>query len=104
MIPRQAGTLGAHILSAGHQMPTRSNACSELVRFWLQSRHGHLIDKAFPFLFRSPCPISTLSPSTLEVNQSVCLTVPRLIVETKDEHDWEPLGKEFGAALRADVM
>jgi hypothetical protein len=28
---------------------------------------------------------------------------PRLIVETKDEHDWEPTGKEFGRFLREDV-
>jgi hypothetical protein len=28
---------------------------------------------------------------------------PRLIVETKNEHDWEPQGNEFGAALRSDV-
>jgi hypothetical protein len=28
---------------------------------------------------------------------------PRLIVETKDEHDWEPLGREFAAMLRADA-
>jgi hypothetical protein len=30
-------------------------------------------------------------------------TGPRLIVETKDEHDWEPSGREFGQLLRTDV-
>jgi hypothetical protein len=29
---------------------------------------------------------------------------PRLIVETKDEHGWEPLGREFGQLLRADLQ
>jgi len=28
---------------------------------------------------------------------------PRLIVETKDEHDWEPTGKEFGKLLDSDI-
>jgi hypothetical protein len=28
---------------------------------------------------------------------------PRLIVETKDEHDWEGTGKEFGSLFSADV-
>ena len=29
---------------------------------------------------------------------------PRIIVETKDEHDWEPTGREFGRLLSADVQ
>jgi len=33
-----------------------------------------------------------------------CVSVgPRLIVETKDEHDWEPTGREFGKLLDSDI-
>jgi hypothetical protein len=28
---------------------------------------------------------------------------PRVIVETKDEHDWEPLGREFAKLLMGDI-
>ena len=28
---------------------------------------------------------------------------PRIIIETKDEHDWEPTGREFGDLLRSDI-
>lgn len=28
---------------------------------------------------------------------------PRIIVETKDEHDWEPRGKEYGQLLESDM-
>jgi hypothetical protein len=29
---------------------------------------------------------------------------PRVIVETKDDHDWDASGREFGQLLRADVV
>ncbi|MEA2527634.1 MAG: hypothetical protein QOF73_4861, partial [Thermomicrobiales bacterium] len=29
-------------------MATRSNACSELVRFWLEARHGYLVGEGIP--------------------------------------------------------
>jgi hypothetical protein len=69
-------------------MSARTNACSELTRFWLEARHGCLALHPLG---------NTIS---LPNGQSVG---PRLIVETKDEHDWEPSGREFGALLRADV-
>ena len=77
-------------------MPTRNNACGELVRFWLQSRHGHLIDEAIPV--RVPYALSDIDLGAYQPRgESVHLpdgsTIgPRLIVETNDEHDWEPLG------------
>lgn len=88
-------------------MPTRSNACSELVRFWLQSRHGCLVDEGVPV----PVPYA-LSDIDLVAAQPRGEAIslpdgtavgPRLIVEAKDEHDWEPTGREFGNLLRADV-
>jgi hypothetical protein len=89
-------------------MPTRSNACSELVRFWLQSRHGHLIDEAIPV----PVPYALSDIDLVAYHprgESIRLpggsaVGPRLIVETKDEHDWDSSGREFGKALRADVQ
>lgn len=38
-------------LGSNRSIPTmsgRSNGCSELVRFWLQERHGCLIDDELP--------------------------------------------------------
>ncbi len=29
-------------------MPGRSNACSELTRFWLEARHGRLVTESVP--------------------------------------------------------
>ena len=88
-------------------MSTRSNACSELVRFWLQERHGCLIDEELPV----PVPYALsdidlvamradLSPLSLPDGTEIG---PRLIVEAKAEHDWDATGREFGAALRKDV-
>jgi hypothetical protein len=88
-------------------MPTRSNACSELTRFWLQSRHGCLVDEAIPV----PVPFALSDIDLVAVHpRSKVFPLPdgvdigpRLIVETKDEHDWEPTGREFGAALKSDT-
>ena len=87
-------------------MPTRANACSELTRFWLQSRHGCLVDEAIPVPV--PCALSDIDLVALHPRSATlalpsgAVVGPRLIVETKDEHDWEPTGREFGALLRAD--
>ena len=89
-------------------MPTRSNACSEVVRFWLQSRHGHLIDEAIPVpvpYALSDIDLVAYQPRGESVRLPDDSTIgPRLIVETKDEHDWEPLVREFGQLLRADLQ
>ena len=87
-------------------MPTRTNACSELSRFWLEARHGCLVSEGVPV----PVPYA-LSDIDLVAQQPRDCSItlpggkkvrPRLIVETKDEHDWEATGREFGAALRSD--
>jgi hypothetical protein len=88
-------------------MPTRTNACSELTRFWLEARHGCLVTEGVPV----PVPYALSDIDLLAVHPRLEAfplpgggTVgPRLIVETKDEHDWEPSGREFGAFLRRDV-
>ena len=88
-------------------MSTHSNACSELVRFWLEARHGCLVGEGVPV----PVPYALSDIDLVALHPELKLLVlpggravgPRLIVETKDEHDWEPIGREFGANLRADV-
>lgn len=92
-------------------MATRSNAASELTRFWLQARHNCLVDEGVPVHVtihggggNSDIDLiairSDLTPFTLPNGIRVG---PRLIVETKDEHDWEPSGKEFATLLKKDV-
>ena len=88
-------------------MATRSNASSELARFWLQERHSCLVDEELPV----PVPYALsdidlmvmrgdLSPFSLPNGVSIG---PRAIGEVKAEHDWDLSGREFGQALRKDV-
>ncbi len=88
-------------------MPVRSNALSELTRFWLQSKHEYLIDEAVPVPVPynlSDLDLVALHPRGRQLTLPRGVAIgPRLIVETKDEHDWEPTGRQFGAALRSDV-
>lgn len=88
-------------------MATRSNACTELTRFWLEARHAFLVSESTPV----PVPYgqsdldivaiqSALKPTVLPPGQSIG---PRLVVETKDEHDFDPRGREFGKMLRSDL-
>ena len=88
-------------------MATRSNALSELTRFWLEARHGCLVQESIPvpvpyaqsdldFLAMHPRGESVALPDGAQIG-------PRFIVETKDEHDWEPLGKAFAADLLGDL-
>lgn len=88
-------------------MGTRSNACSELTRFWLQVRHNCLVDESIPV--EVPYALSDIDLIALRPDlgqfplPNGVLVGPRLIVETKDEHDWDSTGKLFGADLRRDV-
>jgi len=85
----------------------RSNACSELVRFWLQERHGCLIDDELPVPV--PYALSDIDLvamradlSSFDLPDSTSIG-PRVIVEAKAEHDWDITGREFGAALLKDL-
>ncbi len=88
-------------------MAARSNAIGELTRFWLQSVHRCLVDEALPV----PVPYGLSDIDLVAVTAdskpiqllSGCSVGPRLIVETKDEHDWEPTGREFGTLLQQDI-
>lgn len=77
-------------------MAARSNACSELVRFWLEARHGFLVGEGVPV----PVPYALSDIDLLALHpRATAVTLPNgtvvgphLIVETKDEHDWEATG------------
>ncbi len=86
-------------------MASRSNALSELTRFWLQSRHGCLVAESIPV--KVPRAYSDIDFVAMRPDlQTWALPdgtpVKRAIVETKDEHDFDPNGQGFGRRLRAD--
>lgn len=85
----------------------RFNAASELARFWIEVRHGFLVTESLPVAVPYGLPdidILAMHPSggtiTLPNGHAVG---PRLIIEAKDEHDFDPKGREFGKALRGDL-
>jgi hypothetical protein len=88
-------------------MPTRSNACSELTRFWLEARHGCLVSEGVPV----PVPYALSDIDLVAMHpKGDTITLPggtevgpRIIVETKDEHDFDPTGREFAKYLRSDI-
>ena len=88
-------------------MAARSNPCSELTRFWLETRHDLLVGEGIPVpvpYALSDIDLVALQPQghSIELPSGVSIG-PRIIVETKDEHDWEPTGREFGRFLGADM-
>ena len=92
-------------------MGSRSNAIEEITRFWLQSKHGCLVAEAIPV----PVPYALSDIDIVAVTSDTKRKIelpkeaggaeigPRLIVETKDEHDWDAAGGEFAGLLRADL-
>ena len=88
-------------------MTARTNACSELTRFWLEARHGCFVSEGIPVKVpygHSDIDLVALHPlgKTLTLPSGVTIG-PRLIVETKDEHDWDASGREFGQLLASDM-
>lgn len=88
-------------------MSSRTNACSELTRFWLEARHGCFVSEGIPVKVpyaHSDIDLAALHPLGKTFVMPTGVTIgPRIIVETKDEHDWEPSGREFGNLLTADL-
>lgn len=85
----------------------RFNAASELATFWIDVRHGFLVTESVPVAVPyglSDIDILAMHPDgstfTLPNGQTVG---PRVIIEAKDEHDFDPKGKAFGKALRSDM-
>jgi hypothetical protein len=85
----------------------RLNACSELTAFWLESRHGCLVTENVPVpvpFGQSDIDIVAVQPAGGPIVLPDGRTIgPRLIVETKDEHDYDPRGTEFAKLLIQDV-
>jgi hypothetical protein len=88
-------------------MGERQNAISELTRFWLQAKNKCLIYESLPV----PVPYNQSDIDFLAVKGNMekielpgnIKLGPYLIVETKDEHDWEPKGKEFAKLFVSDI-
>lgn len=81
-------------------MAARSNACSEITRLWLEARHGCLLTESVPvFVPGGHSDIDLMATQAglhaFALPDDVVVR-PRLIVETKDEHDFDPKGKDFG--------
>lgn len=85
----------------------RFNAASELARFWIEVRHGFLVTESVPVAVPfglSDIDILAMHPGGASVSLPNGHTIgPRVIVEAKDEHDFDPKGREFGKALRSDM-
>jgi hypothetical protein len=88
-------------------MAARSNACSELTRFWLEARHGCLVTEGVPVPVPyglSDIDLVAMHPENRQITLPGGVTLgPRIIVETKDEHDFDPSGREFGKLLQNDA-
>lgn len=88
-------------------MATRSNALSEITRFWLEVRHGCAVRESVPVIVpRGLADIDLLavSPDLKQfILPSGAAVGPRLIVETKGEHDYDGGGRDFGKRLLADI-
>lgn len=85
----------------------RFNASSELAKFWIEIRHGCLVTESAPVPVHhgiSDIDIVAVHPAghDIELPDGRRLS-PRVIVEAKDEHDFDPKGKAFGTMLRSDV-
>lgn len=86
-------------------MPARNNAMSELVRFWLESRHGCLVKESVPVKVPhnySDIDLVAVRPDLQPWNLPDGTPITRAIVETKDEHDFDKHGTDFGKRLKYD--
>jgi hypothetical protein len=88
-------------------MAARQNALSELTRFWLEARHGCFVRESVPV----PVPGNYSDIDFVVLRPDLCQIQlpsnerlgPRFIVESKDEHDFDPQGRDYGKRLVADV-
>lgn len=86
-------------------MPARNNAMSELVRFWLESRHGCLVKESVPVKVPhnySDIDLVAIRPDLHPWVLPDGTPITRAIVETKDEHDFDKNGRDFGRRLKYD--
>ncbi len=78
-----------------------------MVRFWLEACRGCLLRESVPVPVpynQSDIDFVAIRPDLLRFRLPTGESVgPRLIVETKDEHDFDPSGRDFGKRLLEDV-
>jgi len=88
-------------------MAARQNALSELARFWLEGRHGCFTRESVPVPVRygqSDLDFMAIRADGTKIQIPTGAEVgPCLIVECKDEHDFDPAGANFGKHLLGDV-
>ena len=87
-------------------MAARNNAILELTRFWLESRHSCLTSESIPV--KVPFGHSDIDLVAARLDSQPWslpdgTKIIRAIIETKDEHDFDPTGRDFGKRLTADV-
>lgn len=88
-------------------MAARSNALSEITRFWLQECYGLLVRESIPVFIKrnnSDIDFAVTSPGkqvTL-LKRSKRITFKNAIIETKDERDFDPHGTDFSKRLIHD--
>jgi hypothetical protein len=88
-------------------MAARDNALAELTRLWLHRRHHCATIESFPV----PVPygnsdidfVASRLDGTEVVLRDGLVLRPSLMVEVKDEHDFDPDGKDFGKRARHDA-
>lgn len=85
-------------------MAERSNALSEITRFWLQECHGLLLKESIPVKLKhnnSDIDFAATSPagSVTLLNR---ITFKNAIIETKDERDYDSRGTNFSKRLIYD--
>jgi hypothetical protein len=88
-------------------MAARQNALSELTRFWLEGRHGCFVRESVPVPVpygQSDLDFMAIRADGMQIRLPSGEDVgPRLIVESKDEHDFDPQGTDYGKRLLKDV-
>lgn len=86
-------------------MATRSNALSELTRFWLQDCKGFLTRESIPVKFvhnRSDIDFIVSSPDSKYRKLTENISFKYAIIETKDERDFDKTGNNFADRLYND--
>lgn len=86
-------------------MATRSNALSEIARFWLQECYGLFIRESIPVKLRYNNSDIDFAVTTPDIPITILnkITFKNAIIETKDERDFDPNGTDFTKRLLNDL-
>lgn len=89
----------------GYTMATRSNALSEIARFWLQECHGLFIRESVPVKLTHNNSDIDFAATTPQESVTLLdrITFKNAIIESKDERDFDPKGNDFLKRLNYDI-